>query len=140
MPPIMSFARFGVSSPTCGWSRVTAAPARDRTSCRAQSLRNLSLASDRFRKLWARHDVRSRAGAAVTLDHPQVGELTLNREKLMIGGTDGQLLAIYHAEPGTSNADKLSLLASYVADAASPVTRSATGAAARSRSHPAPGG
>jgi hypothetical protein len=30
----------------------------------------------------------------------------------MIGGTDGQLLAIYHAEPGTSNADKLTLLAS----------------------------
>jgi transcriptional regulator with XRE-family HTH domain len=73
----------------------------------------LSLASDRFRRLWARHDVRARAGAAVTLDHPQVGELTLNREKLMIGGTDGQLLAIYHAEPGTSHADKLSLLASY---------------------------
>jgi transcriptional regulator with XRE-family HTH domain len=77
----------------------------------------LSLASDRFRKLWARHDVRSRAGAAVTLDHPQVGELTLNREKLMIGGTDGQLLAIYHAEPGTSNADKLTLLASYLTSA-----------------------
>src|SRR6201996_2166431 len=74
----------------------------------------LSLASDRFRQLWARHDVRSRVGAAVTLDHPQVGELTLNREKLMIGGTDGQLLAVYHAEPGTSHADKLSLLASYL--------------------------
>jgi transcriptional regulator with XRE-family HTH domain len=96
----------------------------------------LSLASERFRQLWARHDVRSRAGAAVTLDHPQVGELTLNREKLMIGGTDGQLLAIYHAEPGTANADKLGLLVSL----ASPVTRSATAAAARSRSHPAPGG
>src|ERR1700753_2394097 len=74
----------------------------------------LSLASDRFRQLWARHDVRSRVGAAVTLDHPQVGELTLNREKLMIGGTDGQLLPIYHAEPGTTHADKLSLLASYL--------------------------
>ena len=80
----------------------------------------LSLASDRFRQLWARHDVRSRAGAAVTLDHPQAGELTLNREKLMIGGTDGQLLAIYHAEPGTSSAEKLSLLASYSTSAPGP--------------------
>jgi hypothetical protein len=95
----------------------------------------LSLASDRFRKLWARHDVRSRAGAAVTLDHPQVGQLTLNREKLMIGGTDGQLLAIYHAEPGTSNADQLSLLASYLPSA--PATAGAQNGSASSdrRSH-----
>ena len=75
----------------------------------------LSLASDRFRTLWARHDVRVREGASVTLDHPQVGELTVNREKLGIGGSAGQLLVIYHADPGTSNADKLSLLASYQA-------------------------
>jgi transcriptional regulator with XRE-family HTH domain len=75
----------------------------------------LSLASDRFRKLWARHDVRVREGASVTLDHPQVGELTLNREKLAIGGSAGQLLVVYHADRGTTNADKLSLLASYQA-------------------------
>ncbi len=73
----------------------------------------LSLASDRFRKLWARHDVKVREGAPVTLDHPQVGELTLNREKLSIGGSAGQLLVVYHADAGTANADKLSLLASY---------------------------
>jgi transcriptional regulator with XRE-family HTH domain len=75
----------------------------------------LSLASDRFRKLWARHDVQAHEGAPVTLDHPQVGELTLNREKLAIGGSAGQLLVIYHADRGTANADKLSLLASYQA-------------------------
>jgi transcriptional regulator with XRE-family HTH domain len=81
----------------------------------------LSLASDQFRQLWARHDVRARTGAAVTLAHPQVGELTLDREKLEIGGTDGQLLAIYHAEPGTTHADKLSLLASYSSRTPQPV-------------------
>lgn len=71
----------------------------------------LSLASDRFRKLWARHDVRTPEGGSVMLDHPQLGELTLNREKLAIGGTAGQLLVLYHADPGTADADKLSLLA-----------------------------
>jgi transcriptional regulator with XRE-family HTH domain len=76
----------------------------------------LSLASDRFRTLWARHDVQAPEGASVTLDHPQIGELTLNREKLTIGGTAGQLLVVYHADHGTANADKLSLLASYQAD------------------------
>jgi transcriptional regulator with XRE-family HTH domain len=76
----------------------------------------LSLASDRFRALWARHDVGLYRGAAVTLDHPQVGPLTLNREKLAINGTDGQILAIYHADAGSGNAEKLALLASYAAD------------------------
>jgi transcriptional regulator with XRE-family HTH domain len=80
----------------------------------------LSLASDRFRRLWARHDVRVREGASVTLDHPQVGELTLNREKLAIGGSAGQLLVVYHADRGTTSADKLSLLASYQADFRTP--------------------
>ncbi|GAA2702247.1 helix-turn-helix domain-containing protein [Actinoplanes palleronii] len=72
----------------------------------------LSLASDRFRQLWARHDVQTREGAAVTLQHPQVGALTLNREKLAIGGTQGQLLVIYHPDAGTDAAEKLQLLAS----------------------------
>ncbi|MEW2355511.1 helix-turn-helix transcriptional regulator [Spirillospora sp. NPDC029432] len=80
----------------------------------------LSLASDRFRRLWARHDVRRRAGAAVTLAHPQVGEITLNREKLAVSGTTGLLLVVYHAEPGTDDADKLALLASYQAEARVP--------------------
>jgi hypothetical protein len=86
----------------------------------------LSLASDRFRKLWARHDVRVREGASVTLAHPQVGELTLNREKLAIGGSAGQLLVIYHADRGTANADKLSLLASYQADFRTPGSPAST--------------
>lgn len=46
------------------------------------------------------------------LSHPQVGELQLNREKLDIGGTAGQMLVIYHPDAGTGNADKLALLAS----------------------------
>ena len=76
----------------------------------------LSLASDRFRALWARHDVGLYQGAGVTLDHPQVGEITLNREKLEINGSGGQILAIYHADAGSDNAEKLALLASYQAD------------------------
>jgi len=75
----------------------------------------LSLASDRFRSLWARHDVGVYRGAAVALDHPQVGILDLNREKLAINGTDGQVLAIYHADAGSAAAEKLALLASYAA-------------------------
>jgi MmyB-like transcription regulator ligand binding domain len=46
------------------------------------------------------------------IHHPQVGDLTLSREKLAIGGAEGQLLVLYHAQSGTSSAEKLALLAS----------------------------
>lgn len=56
----------------------------------------------------------------IRLNHPHVGELTLYREKLAISGTAGQMLVIYHPEPGTSNADKLALLVSYTLPARNP--------------------
>ncbi|GGW81861.1 helix-turn-helix domain-containing protein [Streptomyces lomondensis] len=71
----------------------------------------LSLASPRFRRLWARHDVVACEGTAKHIDHPQLGRLRLNRERLGIAGTTGQTLAIYHPDPTTENADKLALLA-----------------------------
>jgi hypothetical protein len=46
----------------------------------------LSLVSPLFRRLWARHDVRPRAGAAVTFLHPRIGELRLNRESSTSAG------------------------------------------------------
>jgi transcriptional regulator with XRE-family HTH domain len=72
----------------------------------------LSLASPRFRQLWARHDVAGRRGAVVRFDHPQVGELRLNREKLVVSEAPGLVLAVYHPDPGTDAADKLALLGS----------------------------
>ncbi|MEU8357139.1 helix-turn-helix transcriptional regulator [Nonomuraea sp. NPDC048882] len=67
----------------------------------------LSLKSDRFRALWARHDVRRRESQITRLRHPQAGDLELYRDKLAIAGADGQLLVVYHAEPGTESARRL---------------------------------
>ncbi len=72
----------------------------------------LSLASAQFRRLWARHEVRGQTGTPIRFNHPQVGALTLNRERLSIGGAEDLMLVIYHADPGSSHAEKLSLLAS----------------------------
>ena len=69
-------------------------------------------AGERFRQLWGRHDVHGREGRPTRIEHPQVGELTARREKLVVGGAKDQILVVYHAEPGTSSADKLALLAS----------------------------
>ncbi len=76
----------------------------------------LSLASARFRELWARHDVQAREGRPMVLDHPLVGELRLNREKLGVdGGSGGLILAVYHPDAGSESAEKLAILASYAA-------------------------
>ncbi|MGY1714771.1 helix-turn-helix domain-containing protein [Geodermatophilus sp. SYSU D01106] len=85
-----------------------------------QLVGELSLASDRFRTLWARHDVKVPVGTHVSFDHPQVGALTLRCEKLAVSGTAGQLLAVHHAEPGTADAEKLALLTALVRPAVTP--------------------
>lgn len=72
----------------------------------------LSLASRRFRQLWARHDVRGQRGTPIRLNHPQLGEMTLNRERLTIGGAESLMMVVYHPDPGSVDADKLALLAS----------------------------
>ena len=88
----------------------------------AQLVGELSLGSEPFRRLWARHDVKALSGAAMRLLHPQVGPLELRLEKLTIGGTRGQLLVVYHAEPGSESARSLALLGSIVASSAPDVS------------------
>jgi len=73
---------------------------------------SLSLASPRFRELWGRHDVARRESGIMSIDHPGVGPLTLYREKLAISAS-GQMLVVYHADPGSDDADKLAILGSY---------------------------
>lgn len=96
----------------------------DATDPRAvQLVGELSLASEPFRRLWARHDIYIRGGGTTVMRHPELGELSLHKEKLAIGGTDGQLLAIYHAERGSETAGLLRLMGSL--DVPSAVDRTA---------------
>jgi transcriptional regulator with XRE-family HTH domain len=69
----------------------------------------LALSSERFRTLWARHDVRSLEGGTTTVNHPVVGELHLHRDKLPV---DDVLLVLYYADQGSESDEKLRLLAS----------------------------
>jgi transcriptional regulator with XRE-family HTH domain len=104
----------------------------------AQLVGELSLASEPFRRLWARHDVGALAGAPARLRHPQVGMLELRREKLPIGGTDGQLLVIYHAERGSDSARSVALLGSLAAtDEAAAAATAAPATAAPATAAPA---
>jgi transcriptional regulator with XRE-family HTH domain len=74
----------------------------------------LALSSERFRSLWARHDVRDLDGGTTTVQHPAVGELRLHRDKLPV---DGVLLVLYYADQGSESDEKLRLLASMAAGA-----------------------
>ena len=69
----------------------------------------LSLSSERFRSLWARHDVRILEGGMALVDHPVVGPLRLYRDKLPV---DDVILVVYYAEKGSESDEKLRTLAS----------------------------
>lgn len=81
----------------------------------AELVGELSIHSERFRRLWARADVSHGRNGDSHIDHPQVGELHLIHEKLDVGGADGMQLVIHHAAPGTDSAHKLALLGNIVA-------------------------
>ncbi|WP_432825658.1 helix-turn-helix domain-containing protein [Dactylosporangium sp. CA-092794] len=72
----------------------------------------LSLASARFRQLWARHDIKPRQSGRMRFDHPQLGSVVVNHEKLAIPGAEGMMLVMLHADPGSEDAEKIALLAS----------------------------
>jgi hypothetical protein len=72
----------------------------------------LSMKSERFRQLWARHDV-SRVGSPTAVVHDSaVGDLTLRREKLAVVGSEGLVVVMCDAEPRSTDADELALLSS----------------------------
>jgi transcriptional regulator with XRE-family HTH domain len=74
----------------------------------------LSLASGRFRQLWARQDVRRLSGGTTVVRHPEVGELTLHRDKLPV---DGVVLVVSYADAGSPSAERLALLGALAAPA-----------------------
>ena len=76
----------------------------------------LSTQSGTFRRLWGVHDVRTHGTGIKRFNHPDVGELTLAYEELAITAEPGLVLILYTAEPGSSSAEKLRLLASLAAD------------------------
>lgn len=77
----------------------------------------LSTRSERFRTLWAAHDVRYHRTGVKRLRHPVVGELELSYEAFELPADPGLTLSTYTAEPGSPSADALRLLASWAATA-----------------------
>ncbi|MFD3610899.1 helix-turn-helix transcriptional regulator [Streptomyces atroolivaceus] len=77
----------------------------------------LSVKSEEFRRLWARHDVKEKSHGVKRLHHPLVGELSLAFETFALPDDAEQSMVAYHAEPGSPSAEALRLLASWGTDA-----------------------
>lgn len=77
----------------------------------AELVGELSIASARFRTLWARHDVRRLDGGTAQVDHPVLGPLRLHRDKLPLGDL---ILVVYYPEQHTPDAERLGLLATLI--------------------------
>jgi transcriptional regulator with XRE-family HTH domain len=69
----------------------------------------LRAGSDRFAELWDSGTVGRHEAARKTIDHPQVGTLTLDCDVLTVAGSDLHIM-IYTADPGTEDAERLALL------------------------------
>lgn len=75
----------------------------------------LSTRSTEFRRLWGAHDVRHHGTGSKTFHHRVVGEMTLAYEGLGMEAEPGLSITIYTAEPGSSSAERMQLLASWAA-------------------------
>lgn len=67
-------------------------------------------ADEDFRRLWAKHDARPSRDELKRFVHPEVGELSLRRQALTVGGAEQQVIIVYQAAPGSRSADALARL------------------------------
>ncbi|WP_331766848.1 helix-turn-helix transcriptional regulator [Embleya sp. NBC_00896] len=77
----------------------------------------LSVKSEEFRRLWARHDVKEKNHGVQRLHHPLVGDLTLSFESFRLPDDYEQSLITHHVQSGSAAAENLRLPARWGADA-----------------------
>jgi len=101
-------ARRALEAALVGDLRATAAryPADQRLR---RLVADLRANSDRFAELWDSGTVGRHEASRKTIDHPQVGPVTLDCDVLTVKGSDLHIM-IYTAEPGTEDAERLALL------------------------------
>ena len=71
----------------------------------------LSVTSQEFAKLWARHLVANCSSTVRGFRHPLVGSLSLFEEPMDLASEPGLRLVTYSAEPGSPSEEALRLLA-----------------------------
>ncbi|MFI0980174.1 helix-turn-helix transcriptional regulator [Streptomyces sp. NPDC021093] len=82
----------------------------------ASLIGELAMGSERFRRLWARADVRARTHGRKAYQHPLVGLLEMHQENFTLPDESGMELVVLSAAPGSPAEDGLRLLAGLGAD------------------------
>ncbi|WP_427923134.1 helix-turn-helix transcriptional regulator [Streptomyces sp. cg40] len=82
----------------------------------ASLIGELAMGSERFRRLWARADVRARTHGRKVYRHPLVGLLELHQENFALPDESSMELLVLSAAPGSPAEDGLRLLGSLGAD------------------------
>lgn len=82
----------------------------------ASLIGELAMGSERFRRLWARADVRARTHGRKAYRHPMVGLLELHQENFALPDESGVELVVLSAAAGSPAEDGLRLLAGLGAD------------------------
>ncbi|WP_259316417.1 helix-turn-helix transcriptional regulator [Kitasatospora xanthocidica] len=95
----------------------------------ASLIGELAMGSERFRRLWARADVRARTHGRKAYRHPLVGPLELHQENFALPDEPGIELLVLSAAPGSPAEDGLRLLAGLCTDTGEPRGAAAVGAA-----------
>jgi hypothetical protein len=71
--------------------------------------------SEDFRIRWEAHNVHQHRTGTKLINHPVVGRLELMYDTLQLTADTGLTMLVYTAEPSSSSADALTLLASWAA-------------------------
>ena len=71
--------------------------------------------SPEFVSMWQRHEARAKRLSSKRFHHPEVGELTLQINAFDVRSSPGQELIVYHAQPGSRDAEALALLGTIAA-------------------------
>jgi transcriptional regulator with XRE-family HTH domain len=74
-----------------------------------QLVDDLLAASPRFARLWAERTVTTTGTGSKTINHPEVGPITLDCDVLTVAGSDLRVI-VYTAEPSSRDAEQLRLV------------------------------
>ncbi|MGH3250540.1 MAG: helix-turn-helix domain-containing protein [Trebonia sp.] len=75
----------------------------------------LSVKSEDFGQMWARHDARPRISGRKRYNNPFIGLITLEYQTFTVNADPGQTMFVFQAEPGSSHEHSLVLLAQIAA-------------------------